>query len=139
MIVAQQNFRKLLNPLHREGWFTEGLHGDSHKLYRVIVRRNTVGAQRSAPSATMDYRPFAVLSHPDRNSIHNTAAVGSAVARLDVQMQAGKAVRAMVAMIAARALRRDTPSADLAGEAVVAGMGFVLSFCVLFPFVFAIH
>jgi len=103
------------------------------------IRRNTVGAQCSAPSATMDYRPFAVFSHPDRNSIHNTAAVGSAVARLNVQMQAGKAVRAMVAMIAARAIRRDTPSADLADEAVVAGMGFVVSVFALFPFVFAIH
>ena len=87
----------------------------------------------------MDYRPLAVFSHPDRYGVHNAPAVRGSVARLDIDMQARKAIRAVVSVLAARALRHCRASAHFADKSFVAGVGLVITFFVLFAFVFAIH
>ena len=46
---------------------------------------------------------------------------------------------AMVAMVAAGSVGSYHPATDLAGKAVVAGMGSIISFFVLFSFVFSVH
>ena len=67
------------------------------------------------------------------------SAVGSPVAGLDVYVQAGKAVGAVVAVVAAGPLRCAESAADLAGEGVIAGMGLVVAFFKSLPLVFAVH
>ena len=54
-------------------------------------------------------------------------------------MQAVQAVGTMVAMVAAGSVGSYHPATDLAGKAVVAGMGSIISFFVLFSFVFSVH
>ena len=64
-------------------------------------------------------------------------AAGRAIARLVVYVQAGKAVRAVVAVPASRAIGDDLAPADLAGENLIAGVALVIVFfvffCVYFP------
>ena len=54
-------------------------------------------------------------------------------------MKTGKAVRAMVAVIASGVLRGAQSAADLAGEAVIAGVGLVVAFFKGFSFIFSVH
>ena len=54
-------------------------------------------------------------------------------------MQARKAVRAMVSVVAAGVFRRTEPAAELAGKYVVTGVGLIVAFFKGFAFVFAIH
>ena len=61
------------------------------------------------------------------------------VAGLDVYVQAGEAVWAVVAVVAAGLLRCAESAADLAGEGVIAGMGLVVAFFKGLPLVFAVH
>lgn len=64
---------------------------------------------------------------------------GCAVAGRDVDVQAVQAVRAVVAVAAPGTLRCHEPSADSAGKAVAAGVGFVVACLVLLSFVFVLH
>ena len=137
--VAGHEGGHLLDALQWEWGFTQGLHGDGHELHGVIIRRNTVGAERSAALAAVYDRPLAALAYPDRHRLHDAAAVGGPVAGLDVYMQAGKAVGAVVTVVAAGILRCTEPATDLAGKAVAAGMGLVVAFFKGLPLVFAVH
>ena len=137
--VAGHEGGHLLDTLQWERRLTQGLHGDRHELNGIVVRRHTVGAERSAALAAVDDRPLAALAYPDRHRLHNTAAVRGPVAGLDVYMQAGEAVGAVVTVVAAGILRCAEPTADLAGEGVIAGMGLVVAFFKSLPLVFAVH
>ena len=65
--------------------------------------------------------------------------LGGTVARLIVHMQAGQAVRTVIPVVAARACRYDRTAAHPAGEAVVTGMRFVITFLILLAFILPIH
>ncbi len=137
--VAGHEGGHLLDALQWEWGLAQRLHGDRHELHGVVVRRNTVGAERAAALAAVDDRPLAALAYPDRHRLHNTATVGSPVAGLDVYVQAGEAVGAVVAVVAAGPLRCAESATDLAGEGVIAGMGLVVAFFKGLPLVFAVH
>ena len=137
--VAGHEGGHLLDALQWEWGLAQGLHGDGHELHGIVVRRHTVGAERSAALAAVDDRPLAALAYPDRHRLHNTAAVRGPVAGFDVYMQAGKAVGAVVTVVAAGILRCTEPATDLAGKAVAAGMGLVVAFFKGLPLVFAVH
>lgn len=66
----------------------------------------------------MHERPFAALSHPNCDRLHERAAVGLAIAWLYVQMNAVQAVWTMVAMLAAGAGFHDRHAAVSANEPV---------------------
>lgn len=71
--------------------------------------------------------------------VHNAPAVRGSVARLDIDVHAREAIRAVISVLAARALRHCRASAHPANKSFVAGVGLVITFFVLFAFVFAIH
>lgn len=137
--VAGHEGGHLLDALQWEWGLTQGPHGDGHELHGIVVRRHTVGTERAAALAAVDDRPFTTPAYPDRHRLHDAAAVGSPVAGLDVYVQAGKAVGAVVAVVAAGPLRCAESAADLAGEGVIAGMGLVVAFFKSLPLVFAVH
>ncbi len=137
--VAGHEGGHLFDALQWERRLTQGPHGDRHELHGVIIRRNTVGTERSAALAAVDDRPLAAPAYPDRHRLHDAAAVGSPVAGLDVYVQAVEAVGAVVAVVAADPLRCAESTADLAGEGVIAGMGLVVAFFKSLPLVFAVH
>ena len=87
----------------------------------------------------MDYRPFAVFAHPNADRLHNAAAAGSAVSRLLVDVQARKAVWAVITVAAARAMRKNRAVEHLSGKGVAACMRLIISFFVLLSFVLPIH
>ena len=66
-------------------------------------------------------------------------AVRGSVARLDIDVQAREAVRAVVSVVAARALRHYSAPAHFADKSLVAGVSLIITFFILFAFVFAIH
>ena len=129
----------LLDAVERERRLAQRLHGNAHELHRVVVRRHAVGAERPAALAAVDDSPFAASAHPNSHRLHDAAAVGRPVAGLDVDVQAGKAVWAVVAVVAAGVLRRAEPAADLAGEGILAGVRLVVAFFKGLAFVFAVH
>lgn len=83
--------------------------------------------------------PFAALSHPNANGLHGAAAVRLPVARLVVYMQAGKAIRAMVAVVTPCAVCHIQAATYPAGKAVVASVVAVISFGVFDSFVFPVQ
>ncbi|MPN55895.1 hypothetical protein SDC9_203579 [bioreactor metagenome] len=87
----------------------------------------------------MDDRPFSALPYPDRHGLHNPPAVGGTVARLQIHMQAGQAIGAVVPMLASRSGGHHRARAHLAGEAVGTGVSFIIIVFVLLPLVFAVH
>ena len=137
--VAGHEGGHLLDALQWERRLAQRPYGDGHELHGIVVRRHTVGAERSAALAAVDDRPLAALAYPDRHRLHNTAAVRGPVAGLDVYVQAGKAVRTVVAVVAAGVLRRAEPAADLAGKGILAGVRLVVAFFKGLAFVFAVH
>ena len=137
--VAGHEGGHLLDALQWERRLTQGLHGDRHELHGVIIRRNTVGAERAAALAAVDDRPLAAPAYPDRHRLHDAAAVGGPITGLDIYVQAGEAVWAVVTVVAAGLLRCAESAADLAGEGVIAGMGLVVAFFKSLPLVFAVH
>lgn len=137
--VCAEALGKLADALDGEGRLAERLQGDAHELHGVIVGGDSVGRKRTAAAAAMDDCPLAVFAHPNRDGVHNSAAVGLAVAGFNVNVQAAKAVWAMVAVVAARTLRNYLAPADLAGENLLAGVVFVVAFFKFFLFVFAVH
>ena len=137
--IAGHEGGHLLDALQWERRLTQGPHGDGHELHGIVVRRHTVGAERAAALAAVDDRPLAAPAYPDRHRLHDAAAVGSPVAGLDVFVQAGEAVGAVVAVVAAGVLRRAEPAADLAGKGILAGVRLVVAFFKGLAFVFAVH
>ena len=105
----------------------------------IDIRRDAVGVEHAAAFAAVDDRPLAALSHPDGHGFHDPAAVGRAVAGVNIDMQAREAIGAMVPVVRAGVFRDDGPAADLADEGVAAGVGFIVVFFKGFAFVFAIH
>ena len=130
--VAGHEGGHLLDALQWERRLTQGPHGDRHELHGIVVRRHTVGAERAAALAAVDDRPLAAPAYPDRHRLHDAAG-------LDVYVQAGEAVGAVVAVVAAGPLWCAESAADLAGEGVIAGMGLVVAFFKSLPLVFAVH
>lgn len=128
-----------IDPLEREGWSAQRPERDAHELHGVVVGSHAVGAERTAAAAAMNERPLAVFAHPDGHGLHDAAVVGCAVTGRDVDVQAAQAVRAVVGVAAPGTLRCYEPSADFAGKAVAAGVGFVVACLVLLSFVFVLH
>ena len=60
--VAGHEGGHLLDALQWERRLTHGPHGDGHELHGIVVRRHTVGAERSAALAAVDDRPLAALA-----------------------------------------------------------------------------
>lgn len=85
---------------------------------------------------TIAHSPF-FLTQTAMGSI--APAVRGSVARLDIDVQAREAIRAVISVLAARALRHCRASAHPANKSFAAGVGLVITFFVLFAFVFAIH
>ena len=98
--------------------------GGRHRCRRAMlisfmglsVCRYAVGAESSAAPAAVDNGPLAIVPHPDCHRLHDAAAVGGPVSRLYIHMEAGKAVGAVVTVLAPGVLRRAEASADLAGK-----------------------
>lgn len=126
-------------PVQREWRLCHRFHGDGHQFERIIICGNPIGRKLATLAAAVDDSPLAVFSHPDGNRLHDSAAAGCSVTRLLVDVQAVQAVGTMVAVVAAGSRGSHHPAADLAGKAVVAGMGAIISFFVLFSFVFSVH
>ena len=126
--IASHQGGHFFNAFQGERRFTKRLHGNAHQFHGVIVCGYPVGTELTAALAAVDNCPFAAFAHPDGNRLHDAAAVGCAVARLFVYMKAGQAVGTMVAVPAARILRRTQPTADFAGKAVSTIMGFIVTF-----------
>ena len=61
----------------------------------------------SAALAAVDDRPLAALAHPDGHGFHDPAAVGRAVAGVNIDMQAREAIGAMVPVVRAGVFRDD--------------------------------
>ena len=129
----------LLNALQREGGRGQGLHGDGHELHGVVIRRHPVGRQGAAPAAAVDNGPLAVFPHPHGDGVHQSAAVGGAVAGLHVQVEAGQAVGAVVAVVRPRAGGDHRAAAVFAGKAVRTGVGLIVSALVLLALVDPVH
>ena len=91
------------------------------------------------PSAAPRPAPRPPPPQPVRVRVHVPAAVGCPVAGLEVDVEAGEAVGAMVAVVTPCVLRGAEPPADLAGKAVIAGMGLIIAFFERFAFIFPIH
>ena len=127
------------DPFQRERRLAQGLHGHTHELHGIVVRRYPVGAERAAPTAAVDNRPLAALTHPNRNGFHDSAAFRRPVARLYIHVQAAQAIGAMVPVVAACILGYAKSSADLAGKAVTASVRFIVTFFKSFSFIFPIH
>ena len=72
--------------------------------------------------AAVDDGPLAALADPDGHRLHGAAAVGGPVPRLVIQVDAGKAVGAVVAVLGSGSLRPYRPAADPAGEYIPAGV-----------------
>ena len=134
-----QLFGDLRHPLNGEGRIADGLHGDGHELDGVVVRRTPVGAERAAPAAAVDDRPFAVFPNPHSHRLHQSAAVRCPVARFNVQMHGTQAVGAMVPVVAPRARRDDGIAAVPAGEPFLAGVSLKIAFYVLISFIIPVH
>ena len=82
--VAAHKRGHFLNALQWERRLAQRLHGDGHELHGVVVRSRAVGAERTTAPASVDDRPFAALTHPDGDRLHDAAAVAGAVAGLYV-------------------------------------------------------
>ena len=116
-------------------------NGGSHRGF-MAIDMSFMGLSSAAVRLELravDDRPLAAPAYPDRHRLHDAAAVGSPVAGLDVYVQAGEAVGAVVAVVAAGPLWCAESAADLAGEGVIAGMGLVVAFFKSLPLVFAVH
>ena len=87
----------------------------------------------------MNDRPLSVFSDPYRDRFHETAAIGCAVSWLYVHMEARKAVRAVVAVVASGSCRDHQASALLTGKAIRTCMCFIIPFFKVFLFVFTVH
>ena len=133
------HFGHFLDLFDGEGRVGQRPHGDGHQLHRVVVCGDAVGGDPSAHAAPVDDGPFSVLANPYGDGLHLSAAVCLAIARLNVQVEAGQAVGTVVAVIAARPFRDAQPSAAFAGEALIAGIVLVLVLVVLLALVFAVH
>ena len=72
--VAGHEGGHLLDALQWEWGLAQRLHGDRHELHGIVVRRHTVGAERSAALAAVDDRPFTAPAYPDRHRLHDAAA-----------------------------------------------------------------
>ena len=106
----------------------------SPPMRRVISSMRSIGN-----GGALSGRMAMLISFIHRCRLHNAAAVGCTVARLNVNMQTGQTVRAVVAVIGSGRLRRDEPSADTAGKAVAAGVCPVISLFKGFSFIFSVH
>ena len=137
--IAAHQRGHFLDAFQRERRLTKGLHGDAYQFHRVIIRRHAVGAERTASLAAVYDGPLSSPAHPDGDRLHDAAAVTCPVAGFYVHMQAGQAVGAVVAVVAACIFRQTGSAADLAGKCVVTGMVLIVAFFKGFAFVFAVH
>ena len=103
-------------PVERERWLGERLHGDPDEEQRIVVAGRPVRGERAAAPAAVDEDPFAILADRDRDRLHRRLAVRRTVARVDVEVTRPEAVRAMVAMAGAGRHERDVEPAMDAAE-----------------------
>lgn len=137
--IAAHQKRHFFNSLQWEGRCRQGTHGDGHQLHGVVVCGNTVRVEFAAATATVNDSPLAAFAGPNGHGFHHAATIRLPVARLVVHMQAAQAVCAVVAVLGACVFGRHQPVAHFAGEAIVAGVGFVVSFLICFSFVFSVQ
>ena len=74
-----------------------------------------------------------------RHRFHQSAAVRRPVSGLDIQVEAGEAVGAVVPVAASGPLRAHGPAAGFTGEGILAGMGFVIAFFKSLSLVLPVH
>ena len=100
-LLLFKNIRNLFHPFHREGWMSDGFHGDGHQLHRIVIGRHPVGTHHAAALAPVDDGPFSVFPDPDSNRLHKTAAVCFPVTGFNIQMQTVQAVITVVSVFTA--------------------------------------
>ena len=126
-VFTVKGVSEVLHPLNGEGRIGNGTHSDAHQLHRIVICGDTVGAEVTTALAAMNDGPFALVAHPNGHGLHNAAAIGLPIAGLNVHVKAVEAVRAMIAMVAAGAFRHYQTAAELAFEALSAGVGLVVT------------
>ena len=82
----------------------------------------------------MDDSPLTTLAYPDCDGLHDAAAIRFPIPGFYIGMQTAQTVGTVVAMVASCVLRGTEPTADLTGERVVTGVGFVVAFFKGFAF-----
>ena len=138
-VFAVEGIRQILHPFNGEGRIGDGAHGNAHELHGIVIGSHPVGAEIAAAFAAVDDGPFALVAHPNGHGLHDTAAVAFSVAGLDVHVEAVKAVRAVIAVVAAGAFRHHQTAAELALEAVGAGVGLVVTLFKGLALMFSVH
>ena len=79
------------------------------------------------------------LPHPYGNGFHDPSAVCFPVPGLNIHMQAGQAVWAVVSVLASGTIRHHRPAADLTDKAVTARVGLIIPLFDFLTFVFSVH
>ena len=83
----------------------------------------------AAFAAPVDQRPLFVFTHPHSNRVHNAAATGRPIPGNMVEMDAGQAKRAMIAVTAAGILANNQRAAHLTDKTAFAySAGFLFFF-----------
>ena len=111
-----------------EGRLRQRLDRQTHEQRGIVVRRYPVGMEDAAGFTAVDDGPLTAFPHPYRHRLHGAAALGGPVTGLIVQMDAGQAVGAVVAVVAPGPLGTHGPAADTAGEYVAARLCTVVGF-----------
>ena len=75
--------------IQREGGLGQRADGQRQQQGLVIICRNPVGVEGAADAAAVDDGPLSALADPDSHRLHQPTAVGGAIPRLVVQMDAG--------------------------------------------------
>jgi len=89
--------------------------------------------------AAVDYRPFAALAYPHANGFHCTPAIGLTVAGGYIQVLAGQAMGAMVAVVGACAVGYHHMAAHLAFEWFVIGVLLVVPLLIQLSFILSVQ
>ena len=118
--------KQVLQMTQREGRLRQRLYRQAHEQCWVVIGSHPVGVEYAAELAAVDNGPFAALSYPYRHWLHGAAALGGPVTGFIVQVDAGQAVGAVVAVVAPGPLGTHGPAADTAGEHIIAGFGAVV-------------
>lgn len=137
--ITTHEARHFFDALQWERRGAQWLHCNGHQFHRVIICRYSIGAEFSTTAAPVNNRPFISLAYPHGNRLHMPAAIGSSVAWFLINMQAAQTIRAMISVTGSGVFRGHQPPTYLAHKAIVAGMGFIISFLVQFFLIFSVQ
>ena len=102
--------------IERERWLGQRSDGDPHQQQRVVIAGCPVAVERSTSAATVDQHPLAVAANGDGDGFHGREAGRRAVTRLDVDVAAPQAIRAVVTVGSPRCDDWDIDAAMTASE-----------------------